>query len=243
MGTWNVEYARGADRNALRLSELVRREADVWVLTETHDDLDLAPAYKAIRSQPRPGKPVRARWVTIWTRWPLLDQLPVEDPLRTVAARLLAPHGEVIVFGTVLPWHSDRGDTPSVPPPLNWEEHHRVIPLQGAEWAGLRAAHPAAELRIIGDLNTGITGGYGTRQGRALLAQAMAEACLTCPTADALDQDGLPLIDHVLLSDWTSSVGLAVDAWSGGGRRTSGRLSDHPGVLVATSLLGPAGER
>jgi hypothetical protein len=92
--------------------------------------------------------------------------------LRTVATRLRAPHGEVVVFGTVLPWHSDRGDTPSEVPPRNWEEHHRVVSRQGAEWARLRSAHPDADLCAMGGFNTGIAAGYGTRQGKALVAEA-----------------------------------------------------------------------
>jgi len=42
IGTWNTEYASGVDKNARRLALLNGRPADVWVLTETHDDLDLS---------------------------------------------------------------------------------------------------------------------------------------------------------------------------------------------------------
>ncbi len=39
VGTWNVEDARGAEKNQRRLDLLVCQATDVWVLTETHDDL------------------------------------------------------------------------------------------------------------------------------------------------------------------------------------------------------------
>jgi hypothetical protein len=43
IGTWNVEYAEGEAKNRLRLQRLHQAQADVWVLTETHDRLDLGP--------------------------------------------------------------------------------------------------------------------------------------------------------------------------------------------------------
>lgn len=231
LGTWNVEYARSVERNALRRAELLRHRADVWVLTETHDDLDPGQGFAAVRSSQRPAQPPGARWVTIWSRWPVLERPPVDDPQRTVAALLQAPYGQVVVFGTVLPWHSDRGDTPADPPPRNWEEHHRVIPQQGAEWARLRGAYPFADLCVIGDFNTGITAGYGTRQGRKLLADALTAAGLTCVTADTRGPDGQPLIDHVCLSG--ADRHAAVEVWGGDPDPRTARLSDHPGVLVA----------
>lgn len=38
IGTWNVEYARGELKNRARREHLVTQMADVWILTETHDN-------------------------------------------------------------------------------------------------------------------------------------------------------------------------------------------------------------
>lgn len=56
-----------------------------------------------------------------------------------------------MVYGTVLPWHSDRGDGGSVAV-RNWSEYLRVTPEQGQEWQGLRETHAAALLVVAGDL-------------------------------------------------------------------------------------------
>jgi hypothetical protein len=45
IGTWNVEYAAGAAKNALRRDVLKAADADIWVLTETHDELNLTAGY------------------------------------------------------------------------------------------------------------------------------------------------------------------------------------------------------
>ena len=74
IGTWNVEYA-GEAKNLLRLQRLVQADADIWVLTETHDRLDLAPGYTSV-STPASRKG-GGRWVTIWSRFPVLEVVPV----------------------------------------------------------------------------------------------------------------------------------------------------------------------
>src|SRR5690348_9268766 len=133
IGTWNVEYATGAEKNRRRLDVLRKHNADIWVLTETHNDLDLSATHKPILSAQRPGignvGPV-SRWVTIWTRHPIRDVLSVLDDKRSVACLLDTPSGLMIVYGTVLPWHSDQGDRPSKARVPNWSEHYRVIAEQ-----------------------------------------------------------------------------------------------------------------
>jgi hypothetical protein len=152
VGTWNVQYARGVEKNRRRLDLLSSRQADIWVLTETHDDLDLSGTHRAIHSEQwyvTPG----GRWTTIWTSLPLIERLTTADPDRCVAARLDGgAAGEVVVYGTVLPWNGDVG--PKVESPARgWEEFRRVVPAQGQEWADLRQRFPDAALVVAGDLN------------------------------------------------------------------------------------------
>ena len=48
VGTWNVAYARGAAKNRAILDLLQTWSADVWVLTETHNDLDLSASHTKV---------------------------------------------------------------------------------------------------------------------------------------------------------------------------------------------------
>jgi hypothetical protein len=48
VGTWNVQYGVGAEKNRRRRATLDRHEADVWVLTATNDQLDLSDAYEPV---------------------------------------------------------------------------------------------------------------------------------------------------------------------------------------------------
>lgn len=87
VGTWDVEYARGAEKNNRRLAQLLARHSAVWVLTETHDDLDLSAMHDAMHSEDRYATP-GGRWTTIWMSLPVLERLETTDPTRCVAVRL-----------------------------------------------------------------------------------------------------------------------------------------------------------
>ena len=232
-GTWNVEYAAGVERNALRLELLKRQEADVWVLTETHDDLDLSPAYAAVSTEQRPTGRRGGRWTTIWSRWPVVEKFDVADPIRTVAALLSAPSGNVIVYGTVLPWHSDPGTAAS--PAHGWAKQDRVLAEQLGEWAQLRALHPDVPLVVAGDFNMNLGGKhyYGTARGRKALRDGVANIGLACATeTERLPADALrhPPINHVVVPVAWMPRARVVSAWEG--KTLAPRLSDHSGLVV-----------
>ncbi len=234
VGTWNVQSAT-VDRNAARLAWMLTLDCDLWVLTETNDDLALPEPFKPIHSEPRPTARKGGRLVTICSRLPA-TRLPTEDPVRTVAAQL---NGGTIVFGTVLPWHTDPGPTPDRAKPLrSWEEFQRVTPLQGGEWRALRGNHAGKLLVIAGDLNQslGATRYYESPATRQLLCDCFHAADLTCLTdGDHLPEEfkAIPLIDHVCAAAPAGAAVRGVDwvVWDGGGPDGT-KLSDHSGVAV-----------
>lgn len=239
IGTWNVEYAAGADKNARRLARLRAESADLWVLTETHDDLDLSHSdYVAISTHQRPTGRAGGRWATIWSRWPVLQGIDVDDPVRTVAALLDSPVGRLAVYGTVVPWHSDPG--PGDGPARNWSEQDRVLPLQIDDWRAIRAQFGDLPLVVAGDLNMNLGGKhyYGTARGRKALRQGLAELELACAT----EYDRLPIgalrhspIDHVVVPEAWLPRTRVVAAWEG--RDAAGpRLSDHSGLVVEVDV-------
>jgi endonuclease/exonuclease/phosphatase family metal-dependent hydrolase len=235
VGTWNVQYARGVEKNRARFDLLASWRADVWVLTETHDDLDLSGSHTAIHSEhryPTPG----ARWTTIWTSLPVLERLSTVDPRRTVAVRLDAGNaGELVVYGTVLPWNTDAGPD-QANPARGWDEFRRIVPGQGGEWASLRADFPQATLVVAGDLNQDLGGRhyYGTKDCRALLNVQLRRSELRClTTTDRFDENVLvhPPIDHVCAGPGRNrSFTSTAQGWN---KSTDGvTLSDHGGTLV-----------
>lgn len=229
IGTWNLQCAVGELSNAHRLSAIREVDADIWILTETHDEVVLGADFHAVRSEPADisvaPKQLRegSRWTTIWTRFPLLEELPVSDPQRSAAALLGTPFGLLVVYGTVLPW------------PASKPSFREAVAAQGADWAELRKAHPDAAFCIAGDLNADMIEGKGFpgKIGIVALREAMAACGVYCSTLPA--PNGPPRIDHVLLCREWHNKSRVVGTLAG--KAPDGvQLSDHDGVIVEVLL-------
>lgn len=232
IGTWNVEYAYPNRLEALR-RVLRENPADIWVLTETHDDLAPPGCSFVVHSEPRPknwsGIREGSRWVSIWSHQPIQRAiaLPGADLERTVVAEIeLSPSETMLVYGTVMPWKGDRGK-------FDWSEHRRIVPQQCAEWRVLCEQFPDASLCVAGDFNTDMGTGsyYGTREGIAALRDGLAQSDLFCATEPGRMPSGLlpyPPIDHIALpQSWRDRIAV-VAAWPAD-RKV---LSDHSGLVV-----------
>jgi hypothetical protein len=239
IGTWNVQYARGVEKNRRRVALLRSRRAAVWVLTETHDDLDLSATHEGAHSDQRYATP-GGRWTTIWSLLPVLESLETSDPTRCVAVRLDGGAvGELVVYGTVLPSNGDLGPDPDNPS-KGWTEFPRVARMQAADWRRLRQRHPDATLIVAGDLNHDLGGRhyYGTRAGRELLTSELASAGLVCLTMTSAFEPGdleHPPIDHVCAGPGKRRT-LSAEAEGWDCTVDGARLSDHCGVLASLEL-------
>lgn len=217
IGTWNVEYAYPKRLAALE-AVLRKQRADIWILTETHDDLAPPGCEHVVHSAPRPknwsGIRPGSRWVSIWSAFPVTEHINLEngDAERTVTALLDIGGGEsMAVYGTVMPWKGDRGK-------FDWSEHHRVIPQQCAEWRVLRDRYPSAAICVAGDYNTDMGTGryYGTREGISAIEAGLCDCGLYCVSAPSAMPTGLleyPPIDHIALpASWRERTRV-VAAW------------------------------
>ncbi len=236
IGTWNVEYAKNA-RNPDRLALLIDNPADIWILTETHRSLDLSSTHTDYRSDPRPlvrNVDADSTWVTIWSRYKLYKRIDVPDSRRQVAAIFETPIGRLAVAGVVLPWHSDGGDIPVVPPPRKWEEHMRVLNHEMPDLLNRLTDGTNCRRVIAGDFNTVFASpGYRAEQeGSDAWNALLSSHGLECHTKHIPYLNYAPyqkLIDHIC-----SDLGKArcLTTWVGDDG-TKPQLSDHPGVVVA----------
>ena len=131
--------------------------------------MGLGPEYRALSSEPRYRPEDPRRWVTIWSRFPLREQVAVHETSRTVAGLYDTPLGSLRVYRTVLPWHSDRDSDGEA----NWAKHHRVISQQASKWVRLSDRFPDAALCVARDLNMNLGGSYfyGSKEGVQLLEE------------------------------------------------------------------------
>jgi hypothetical protein len=244
IATWNLERPRLGSHRKLPgiLARIAEVDADVWVLTETNDvavDVSATHPYR-VSSEPvgayhAPGE----RWTTVWSRWEA-ERVETGDLTVTACARVATPSGMMLVYGTVLPYHADRGRAGTA---RTWEEFLRVTPLQAEEWRTLRDRFPDDRFCVAGDLNQSLDGRrwtgrlwYGTARTREVLGEGLRGAGLGCVTGHDLVEAGWltsrSSIDHVCLDAASAGEVVEVGAWEAGAGEGGGRLSDHNGVWV-----------
>lgn len=247
IGTWNLDHAEPKKRDEDRIETIDRSDCDVIVLTETHDRIrPTGPSYDGVYSESRPYFPTGERWASIWTRLKVLELITTEDPRRTVAALLAHNDRCVLVYGTVLPWHSDIGDALDFRDkraetidqhPKYWQEHRRVVTQQTAEWVRLQSQYYNASLVVAGDWNTDLLAGtksvrypYGPTVQVEQIANCLNGLGLQIPTRHVADPGTHRdwLIDHIAVPKGVTKVTADSGITSDG----LAACSDHPLVCV-----------
>jgi len=228
---------------ATRLQDHMRAiEADVWVLTETHPHVALDSTHRlAASSSPASDRSGDERWVTIWVRMDLdATSCPTTDLERTACARWSSIHGATwYVYGTVLPWHSDKrrqpiaGELPFI----------AALKEQESDWASIRDTDPKARLLVAGDFNQDLLDEghyYGSRSRRRALQAALDRTGLTCVTGGTTDPvarqiSGHASVDHVCIPRDSSITVTGMTVWPSTEQLRRG-LSDHFGVTVSLNV-------
>lgn len=239
LANWNIERAATPTRRKALQKRVERIAADVWVFTESHSEFDPGLPFSCTSSPGRDGvvglDTPNDQWVAIWSRWPL-QQLPVSDPIRTVAARV-NPEGEpsFIIFGLVLPWG---GDNWHEFPSAGGEAFREALKVQQSDWSRLRNTFPDDEFFVLGDFNQDLVElrYYGSRRNRETLSGALDECgfvALTAGAGDPIRRDSAPYacIDHICARRDSRFRAAPAIRWPDAGKPDK-RLSDHFGVAV-----------
>lgn len=243
LATWNLERpSRPSRLRAQSIREWIAKiDADVWVLTETTDAFTPGDAYDAV-SAVHPDRPAERgeRWVTIWSRLPVLATLTTSDTSRTAAAVIALPgSGRGIVYGTVLPW---LGSAWRGYPSAGGRAFAAALDAQAADWLRYRWNEPDAELFVLGDFNQDLVGWppryYGSRANRAHLESVLETLNLVAVTGglgDPVRRGSAPCacIDHICISRGSSWSCAYTMRWPETERPLKGKLSDHFGIAAA----------
>lgn len=241
IATWNLERPDPADtvRNHARLEKIREIGADLWILTETHEVIDLSGTHHGASTTPSQRKPRAGEaCAAIWSRWPISQHIPTSDPSEAVCVEIAHPEGPLIVYGSIIAYANYKGpDGDST----MWEEHYRFIGWHGSDWKRLRTEFPGHLLITGGDYNQNRDGArwYGTTKGRKLLSAVLLEADLRCVTEEDFVKSGKlqkrHTVDHLCMDEALATKVVEVNAWEGQ-TPNSMRLSDHSGIFV--NLIG-----
>ena len=239
LATWNVAWPDSVRRRLAIRKHTNDVSADVWVLTETHDEFSPGDDFTSVSSTAGGDgndKP-QHRWVSIWSRY-LLERIETKDKQRTAAARIHPPTGApFLVYGTVLPWiGSAWGKHPSA----GGVAFREALAVQTADWIRLRRSHPNDEFFVLGDFNQDLVRVapryYGSRANRTGLEAALKQADLFCLTGS--DRDPVRLssppcatIDHICCRRDSRWLAAPAARWPDT-REPEKWLSDHFGLSI-----------
>lgn len=226
IATWNLE--RPSQKSQARRKAQVNRmrhvRADVWVLTETCSSVALdgyqSAATPSSGGRFGPTESAAAIWVP--TDW---GMKPVASTFLwiVVEATPASSHRPLLVIGTIIPNHAERG---------LWGSRAQEAARQATEWTRLRREYPDHRFIVAGDLNMTLHSdvGYGCAAGRTAVRDGLVGAGLICATAVDIRESqhgGVSRgnIDHICI-DGRSRIRCAPSAWF------DRDLSDHNGIAV-----------
>ncbi len=230
VATWNLERttpSRKKRQLGAQLGQIAEVDADVWIFTETHQEVSPGSGYEGCWLPPHENHPGES-YVAVWSRTAIAVAAS-PDPRGSLPVHCETPLGPLTVHGVVIPYHGDKGAGSGT---KAWGVHYQWTEQLQDRWIQLRERYPGAGLLVAGDFNEAFgRPGYGTKHGRELLGRALGAAELRCLTKD-VTIDGRHVIDHVALSaDWADRLEVSVGSWHK--TRPDGfKLSDHHGVHV-----------
>ena len=216
-------------------------EADIWFLTETHENVGPSGLFHHHFScEPDRPSGLGECWVGLWSKYEM-EPLPVSDPARCAAAHLPdSPLGELVLFGCVLPWSTEWRGIPGA----GGQAFEAALALQHADWDRLETRFPKATLIVAGDFNQdlAVKHYYGSKRKRTLLEDALRDAKLVPFTAgpnDPTARDSAPYacIDHICVSESAAWTLESTARWPDAPAPMRRSLSDHFGVSVEVSSL------
>jgi len=246
ISNWNVDRAKiNTPKTNLVVSTILELNTDIIVLTETSDAVNLSTNFPYSISTLPYGRTPNEQWVTIWSKWEIVEEINTFDSYRTVCAKINSPFGEIIIYGTIIPYHM-AGVSGVRYGNLNykpWEYHEKDLYRQSADWE--KISDNGYPLLVIGDFNQCRSNNrsYGTMKVRSILTDLLEKNDIACVTA--IDFSGKFLtrdpkkgkvrsnIDHICISNSLINKfeSYSVGAWNH--FTDDGKyMTDHNGVYI-----------
>ena len=110
LSLWNLmrPNSKSVSRNSIFLDTLTSINPDIIILTETNSIINPGNQYNSISTTPLPElyeniqyQPGENR-VTIYSKYPILKQIPTADSYSSVCAEIATPYGPLIIYGTII---------------------------------------------------------------------------------------------------------------------------------------------
>lgn len=248
IANWNMERPlNNTKKTFLALNKIAEINADILVLTETSNAINLSTLYPYCISTISFERTPTEQWVAIWSKFEIKNQIKTFDSHRTVCCTINSSLGEIIIYGNIIPYHM-AGVSGVRYGSLNykpWQFHEEDLFNQANDWECILNKNIDIPFFIIGDFNQtrGINTGYGTKRVKNILSQLLEKLNLICITEQNHINAFLGIdlktgkkrnnIDHICLSKFVLNniISYKVGAWNHFTAKNE-YMSDHNGIYV-----------
>ena len=217
IATWNIERPTpNGKKSPAIVSYLKKLNADILVLTETNEFIDLGTEYKVLHTEIFSGEFYKTgdRQVSIFSKYPIVKQIPTFRANTSLCLGLDTPYGELIVYGTIIGNFGNGGDQFKLDLEKQLADFKRIGTTQN--------------FCIAGDLNISFSDDiYFTIDGREKLTSYFEELGMKLMTEQIIKN-----IDHIVLTKkFITNKKILTGFWNDTENKAT-RLSDHKGVFV-----------
>jgi exonuclease III len=113
IATWNIERpTRNGQKSTAIVEYLKKLNADILVLTETNEFINLGAEYELFHTEIflgdfyKPGD----RQVSIFSKYPIVKHTPTFRADTSLCLTVNTPYGELIIYGTIIGNFGNDGD-------------------------------------------------------------------------------------------------------------------------------------
>ena len=217
IATWNLERpTKNGHKTQAILQCLQKLNADILVLTETNECINLGNEYEHFQTEKYEGINCKQgdRQVSIFSKYPIIRHLPTFRADTSLCVEIKTPLGKLIVYGTIIGNLGNRDEQ------FKTDLDKQLLDFQ--------AYGKTDNFCLIGDLNISFSDiYYFTKEGRAKLKNTFALLNMEIMTEQITNN-----IDHIVLSkNFFTNRKFTKGFWNDTENKKE-RLSDHKGVFV-----------
>ena len=218
IATWNLERVVKNSTKSLTIIESLKNiNADILILTETNEFIDLGEDYNILHSTKltvtlyKEGE----RRVSIYSKYKILGQSETFNNETSICSTLATPFGKLAVYGTIIGIFGNRNEN------FNTDLDKQLLDFEKFS--------KQENICIAGDFNISFFDNYYfTETGRLKLNSAFENLHLRNLTKNIAEN-----IDHIVMTEkFIENCNFKTETWN-----LDKKLSDHIGVCVTISKL------
>ncbi len=217
IATWNLERPTKNGRKTPGIMQyLIELNADILVLTESNEFIDLGEEYRSFHTEDLLGQFYKKgdKQVSIFSKYPIIRQIPTFRSDTSLCLEIETPNGKLIVYGTIIGNFGNGGD-----------QFATDLESQLKDFESIGKGN---NFCIAGDLNISFSDNfYFTTKGREQLRKSFSSIDLKIMTKEISGNIDHIILAHRFIMNSKSYCGFWNDI-----ENKKERLSDHKGVFV-----------